>query len=62
MPVPPLARWCLGAGIAVTIGANLTHGLGHGPIGALVSASSALALAGSLRSLHRAPGIPPGRM
>jgi uncharacterized protein DUF2637 len=34
-PVPPLARWCLGAGIAATIGANLAHGLGHGPIGAL---------------------------
>jgi hypothetical protein len=37
-PVPPLARWCQGAGIAATIGANLAHGLGHGPIGALVSA------------------------
>ena len=30
-PVPPLARWCLGAGIVATIGANLAHGLGHGP-------------------------------
>jgi hypothetical protein len=39
-PVPPLARWCLGAGIAATIGANLAHGLGHGPIGALVNAES----------------------
>jgi Protein of unknown function (DUF2637) len=37
-PVPSLARWCLGASIAATIGANLAHGLGHGPIGALVSA------------------------
>jgi Protein of unknown function (DUF2637) len=37
-PAPPLARWCLGAGIVATIGANLAHGLGHGPIGALVSA------------------------
>ena len=36
-PVPPLARWCLGVGIIATIGANLAHGLGHGPIGALVS-------------------------
>jgi hypothetical protein len=36
--VPPLARWCLGAGILATIGANLAHGLGHGPIGAPVSA------------------------
>src|SRR6266851_6372101 len=46
-PVPALARWCLGAGIVATIGANLAHGLGHGPIGALVSAWPALALAGS---------------
>src|SRR5713226_7594391 len=35
-PVPALARWCLGAGIVATIGANLAHGLGHGPLGALV--------------------------
>lgn len=62
-PVPPLARWCLGAGIAATIGANLAHGLGHGPIGALVSAWPALALAGSfellmtlIRTVHPAPG------
>jgi hypothetical protein len=50
-PVPPLARWCLGAGIAATIGANLAHGLGHGPIGVLVSAWPALALAGSFELL-----------
>jgi hypothetical protein len=37
-PVPPLARWCLGAGILATIGANLAHGFGHGPNGAQVSA------------------------
>jgi hypothetical protein len=49
--VPPLARWCLGAGIAATIGANLARGLGHGPIGALVSAWPALALAGSFELL-----------
>ncbi len=49
--VPPLARWCLGAGVAATIGANLAHGLGHGPIGALVSAWPALALAGSFEIL-----------
>jgi hypothetical protein len=48
---PPLARWCLGAGIVATIGANLAHGLGHGPIGALVSAWPALALAGSFELL-----------
>jgi hypothetical protein len=50
-PVPPLARWCLGAGIVATIGANLAHGFGHGPIGALVSAWPALALAGSFELL-----------
>jgi Protein of unknown function (DUF2637) len=50
-PVPLLARWCLGAGILATIGANLAHGLGHGLIGALVSAWPALALAGSFELL-----------
>lgn len=50
-PVPPLARWCLGAGIVATTGANLAHGLGHGLIGALVSAWPALALAGSFELL-----------
>lgn len=60
-PVPPLARWCLGAGIIATIGANLAHGLGHGPIGAMVSAWPALALVGAfellatlIRAEHRA--------
>lgn len=64
-PVPPLARWCLGAGIVATVGANLAHGLGHGPIGALVSAWPALALAGSfellmilIRTEHQAPISP----
>jgi hypothetical protein len=50
-PVPPLAHWCLGAGIIATIGANLAHGLSHGAIGALVSAWPALALAGSFELL-----------
>jgi Protein of unknown function (DUF2637) len=50
-PAPPLASWCLGAGIAATIGANLAHGLGHGSIGALVSAWPALALVGSFELL-----------
>ena len=35
--VPRLAAGSLGAGIVATVGANLAHGLGHGPIGALVS-------------------------
>jgi hypothetical protein len=46
-PAPALAWWCLGAGI----GANLAHGLGHGPIGALVSAWPALALVGAFELL-----------
>ena len=45
--VPRLAAWSLGAGIAATLGANVAHGLGHGPVGALVSAWPALALVGS---------------
>jgi hypothetical protein len=49
--VPPLARCCLGAGIVATTGANVAHGLGHAPIGALVSAWPALALAGSFELL-----------
>src|ERR1700733_7712997 len=47
-PVPPLAKWSLAIGIMATIGANLAHGLNHGPIGALVSAWPALALVGKI--------------
>jgi hypothetical protein len=50
-PVPPLAKWSLGVGIVATIGANVAHGLDHGPIGALVSAWPALALVGSFELL-----------
>ena len=32
-PVPPLARWLLGLGIAATLAANVVHGFGHGPAG-----------------------------
>jgi hypothetical protein len=46
-PVPRLAAWSLGAGIVATVGANLAHGVGHGPVGALASAWPALALVGS---------------
>lgn len=63
-PVPPLAKWSLAVGIVATIGANLAHGLNHGPIGALVSAWPALALVGSfellmllIRTHHRASPI-----
>jgi hypothetical protein len=50
-PVPRLAVWSLATGIVATIGANLAHGLGHGPIGAMVSAWPALALVGSFELL-----------
>ena len=50
-PVPQLAAWSLGTGIVATIGANLAHGMGHGPVGALVSAWPALALVGSFELL-----------
>src|SRR5579859_5944613 len=50
-PVPLLAKWCLAIGIVATIGANLAHGLNHGPAGALVSAWPALALVGTFELL-----------
>ena len=49
--VPRLAAWSLGVGIVATVGANLAHGIGHGPVGALVSAWPALALVGSFELL-----------
>jgi hypothetical protein len=36
-PVPRLAAWSLGTGIVATVGANLAHGVGNGPVGALVA-------------------------
>jgi hypothetical protein len=50
-PVPRLAAWSLGAGIMATVGANLAHGVGHGPVGALVSSWPALALVSSFELL-----------
>jgi uncharacterized protein DUF2637 len=50
-PAPVLAKWSLGVGIAATIGANLAHGMSHGPIGAIVSAWPALALVGAFELL-----------
>ena len=46
-----MAAWSLGAGICATVGANLAHGVGHGPVGALASAWPALALVGSFELL-----------
>src|SRR5246127_4340235 len=51
MPVPGLARWLLGLGIAATLAANVAHGLGHGLIGAGVAAWPAVALVGSYELL-----------
>jgi len=62
-PVPALAKWSLGVGITATIGANVAHGLTHGPIGAVVSAWPALALVGSFElamtlTRRAAPSLP----
>ncbi len=48
---PRLASWSLAVGIVATVGANLAHGVDHGPIGALVSAWPAVALVGSFELL-----------
>jgi hypothetical protein len=50
-PVPGLARWLLGLGIAATLAANVAHGLGHGTIGVAVAAWPAVALVGSYELL-----------
>ena len=46
-----LARWLLGLGIAATLAANVTHGLGHGFMGAGVAAWPPVALMGSYELL-----------
>jgi hypothetical protein len=51
MPVPALARWLLGLGIAAPLGANVAHGVGHGLIGAAVGTWPAVALVGSYELL-----------
>ena len=51
VPVPSLARWLLGLGIAATLAANVAHGLGHSLIGAAVAAWPAIALVGSYELL-----------
>jgi hypothetical protein len=47
IPVPALARWLLGVGIAAILAANVAHGLGHGLAGTAVAAWPAVALVGS---------------
>jgi hypothetical protein len=51
VPVPALARWLLGLGIAATLAANVAHGLGHVPVGVAVAAWPAVALIGSYELL-----------
>jgi hypothetical protein len=63
VPVPPLARWLPGLGITATLAANVVHGLGHGPSGAVVTAWPAVALAGSyelLMMIIRSGQVPAG--
>jgi hypothetical protein len=50
-PVPALARWLLGLGIAATLTANVAHGLGQGLTCAVIAAWPAVALVGSYELL-----------
>jgi hypothetical protein len=64
VPVPAVARWLLGLGIAATLAANVAHGLGHGLTGAAVAAWPAVALVGSyelLMMIIRAAQLPGAR-
>ena len=64
-PVPALARWLPGLGIAATLAANVAHGLGHGPACAAVAAWPAVALAGSYElfmTIIRGARQPDGRV
>jgi len=47
IPVPSLARWLLGLGIAATLTANMAQGWSRGPVGAVVAAWPAVSLVGS---------------
>jgi hypothetical protein len=51
VPVPSLARWLLGLGIAATLTANMAQGWSHDPAGALIAAWPAASLAGSYELL-----------
>ena len=51
VPVPSLARWLLGLGIAATLTANMAQGWSHGLVGAVVAAWPAVSLAGSYELL-----------
>ena len=51
VPVPSLARWLLGLGIAATLMANMAQGWSHGLVGAVVAAWPAVSLVGSYELL-----------
>ena len=68
VPVPSLARWLLGLGIAATLTANMAQGWSHGPVGAVVAAWPAVSLVGSyellvwlIRTSGTAEHSPPAR-
>jgi len=72
VPVPALARWLLGLGIAATLTANMAQGWSRGPVGAVVAAWPAVSLVGSYELLvwlirtsgtaeHRPPAGHPGQ-
>jgi nitrate reductase NapE component len=51
VPVPSLARWLLGLGIAATLTANMAQGWSHGLVRAVVAAWPAVSLVGSYELL-----------
>jgi hypothetical protein len=51
VPVPSLARWLLGLGIAATLTANMAQGWSHGLVGAVVAAWPVVSLVGSYELL-----------
>ena len=51
VPVPALARWLLGLGIAATLTANMAQGWSHGLVRAVVAAWPAVSLVGSYELL-----------
>ena len=51
VPVPSLARWLFGLGIAATLTANIAQGWSHGLVGAMVAVWPAVSLVGSCEPL-----------
>ncbi len=51
VPVPSLACWLFGLGIAATLTANVAQGWSHGPVGAMAAAWPAVSLVGSYELL-----------